>query len=191
MGTLTVSTTATAAGTAVVPAPTLAPQVQQQHSPTSPSTTRAPSLSEQIQQPQQGQLALPIANAGISKTVNENTKVTLDARASYSPNSGGKIVAYQWTQLHTGVPITLSGANTPTPTFTAPVVTIDTVLGFSLRVMDNHGSVSTNTAAVYVMIKHHTAGVANSHGTNTASGSTSQQLRQNPSTPLPPPILVR
>jgi hypothetical protein len=53
-----------------------------------------------------------------------------------------------------GVPVTLAGVNTPTPTFTAPIVPTDTVLGFSLRVMDNHGSISTNTAIAYVMVKH-------------------------------------
>jgi hypothetical protein len=61
---------------------------------------------QQNQQAQQQQQQLPpIANAGISKTVTQNTIVTLDGTASYSPNAGagGKIVAYQWTQLHMGV----------------------------------------------------------------------------------------
>ncbi len=50
--------------------------------------------------------------------------------------------------------VSLSGANTATPIFTAPAVHTDTVLGFSLRVMDNHGVISTNPAVVYIMIKH-------------------------------------
>ena len=53
-----------------------------------------------------------------------------------------------------GAPVTLSGANAPTPTFIAPIVTSDTVLGFSLKVMDDHGAIGTNPAVVYVMIKH-------------------------------------
>ena len=80
----------------------------------------------------------------------------MDGRASYSPIIGnGNIAAYQWTQLPTGIPVALTGANTAPPTFTAPIVPTDnTLLVFSLRVMDNHGTVSTNPAIVYVMIKH-------------------------------------
>ena len=80
----------------------------------------------------------------------------MDGRASYSPIIGnGNIATYQWTQLPTGIPVALTGANTATPTFTAPIVPTDnTLLVFSLRVMDNHGTVSTNPAIVYVMIKH-------------------------------------
>jgi len=119
----------------------------------------------QPQQLQQLQQQLPIANAGVSKTVAENTLVTLDGRASYSTHnsdgaisgggsSGTIIVAYQWTQLPMGVPVVLSNANSATPTFTAPTVSKDTTVAFSLRVMDNHGMVSTNPALVYIMIKH-------------------------------------
>jgi hypothetical protein len=105
-------------------------------------------------QSSQNQQLTPIANAGISRTVNENTKVTLDGRASYSP-TGGVVVGYQWTQLAiTGVPVLLVGANTATPTFSVPMVPTDTVLAFSLRVLDNHGSVSTNPSVVYVSVKH-------------------------------------
>jgi hypothetical protein len=103
----------------------------------------------------QQQLQEPVAVAGVSQTVYENTTVILDGRRSYDPNGGVSIVAYQWTQLPIGIPVLLSGANTPTPTFTAPIINTDnTVLGFSLRVMDNHGVVSANPAIVYVMIKH-------------------------------------
>jgi hypothetical protein len=52
-----------------------------------------------------------------------------------------------------GVPVTLAGANTATPSFTTPIVPSGTTLAFSLRVMDNHGSTSINTAIVYVMVK--------------------------------------
>jgi hypothetical protein len=85
--------------------------------------------------------------------VNENTRVTLDVRSSYSAN-GGMIAAYKWTQLPNGIPVTLTGANTATPTFTAPVVPKDTVLAFSLRVVEDHGGVNANPAVVYVMVKH-------------------------------------
>jgi len=104
------------------------------------------------QYPQSQQLP-PIANAGISQTVNENTKVTLDGRASYSP-TGGIVVAYQWTQLTSGEPVILTGANTATPAFTPPMLPTDTGLEFSLRVLDNHGAVSTNSSVVHIMVRH-------------------------------------
>jgi hypothetical protein len=116
-------------------------------------------------QPLQAQHTAPIANAGISQTVTENVKVILDGRTSH-PADGDTIVVYQWTQLPTGVPVTLTGANTDTPTFTVPVVPTDTVLAFSLRVVDNHGAGSTNPAVVYVMVKH------NPHYGPTTGGNT-------------------
>ena len=78
------------------------------------------SISPNHSSPQNQQLP-PVANAGISQTVNENTKVTLDGRASYSP-TGGIIVAYQWTQLPNGVPISTNRGNTATPSLTPSAV---------------------------------------------------------------------
>ena len=79
--------------------------------------------------------------------------------------SDGTLVAYPWTQLPTGIPVTLIGANTATPTFRAPLLpTGNTLLAFSLRVMDNDGTVSTNPAIVYVMIKHSANNSALSRG---------------------------
>jgi len=135
----------------------------------------------------------PIANAGISLTVNENARVTLDGRASYSP-TGGVVIAYQWTQLTTGVPVTLTGANTATPTFTTPLVPTDTGLAFSLRVVDNHGSISTNPAVVYVMVMHNTSNIpASSNGINQPQKQQQQQLilpsshsPNSPTQPAPP-----
>jgi hypothetical protein len=99
----------------------------------------------------------PIANAGISQTVVGGTTVTLDGRSSYDPN-GGKIAAYSWTQVPSsgGVQVTLAGANTANPTFTAPIVPNGNTitLTFSLRVMDSQANlVSTNPAIVYVFVK--------------------------------------
>ena len=69
----------------------------------------------------------PIANAGISQVVNANTTVILDGGNSYVPtqpgisstSSSGRIIAYEWAQLRIGVPVSLVGANTPTPMFKA------------------------------------------------------------------------
>jgi hypothetical protein len=116
----------------------------------------------------------PIANAGISQTVYGGTIVTLDGRSSYDPDNyaaGGYannyinnhgIAAYEWTQI----PITttsglqtstviLQGANTATPTFVSPILPYDTILAFSLKVMDSDGrTISSNPAIVYVYVKH-------------------------------------
>jgi hypothetical protein len=53
--------------------------------------------------------------------------------------------------------VILTGTNTATPTFTTPLVPTDTVLALSLRVMDNHGAISSNPSIVYVIVKHHIA----------------------------------
>jgi hypothetical protein len=110
--------------------------------------------------------------------VYENTTVILDGRRSYDPNLGSGIVAYQWTQLPIGVPVTLVGASSATPTFTAPVVHTDTVLGFSLRVMDNHGAISTMPAIVYVMIKHNPSIGPTTTGSSNAPSPNANQLQQ-------------
>jgi hypothetical protein len=131
----------------------------------------------QSQQPQQQQLQpqqhinqQPIANPGVSQTVYGGIVVTLDGRASYDPdnyvgagnaNNHG-IAGYQWIQIpltysgaQTPAVITLQGANTPTPTFVAPILPYDTILAFGLRVVDNDGgAVSSNPAIVYVYVKH-------------------------------------
>jgi len=54
--------------------------------------------------------------------------------------NGATIVPYQWIQT-SGTPISLNGANTATPTFTAP--TVATSLAFSLTVKDSTGAVSS------------------------------------------------
>jgi len=76
----------------------------------------------------------------------------------------------------------LLGTNTATPTFTSPVVSTDTVLGFSLRVMDNHVAISANPAVVYVMVKH------NTH-TPLSSGAINQQTPP-PNTFFYPPLTL-
>jgi len=81
----------------------------------------------------------PIANAGPSQTVSQGSPVTLDGRGSFAQN-GGTIVSYSWVQT-TGTAVSLNGANTATPTFTAPTVT--TSLAFSLTVTDSRGAVSS------------------------------------------------
>lgn len=58
----------------------------------------------------------PTANAGPDQTKNEGTLVTLDGSGS-----NGLSLTYAWTQV-AGPPVALTGANTASPTFTAPMV---------------------------------------------------------------------
>jgi hypothetical protein len=130
----------------------------------------SPSVSSSSPPPPQQPLVPPIAKAGVSEIADANTNVMLDGRNSFVPilqqqantttiagiNNNKTIIAYQWTQIPVGVPVTMTGANTPTPTFTAPMISYDTTLAFSLQVMSNDGQVSSNQAIVYVMVKHYT-----------------------------------
>jgi hypothetical protein len=90
----------------------------------------------------------PVANAGTDQTVNEGTAgVTLNGGSS--TDSDGTITSYSWRQT-AGPTVTLTGANTATPSFTAPSVTADTTLTFSLTVTDNGGASASDTVNVLV-----------------------------------------
>jgi Tetratricopeptide repeat/PKD domain len=96
---------------------------------------------------------LPTANAGSDQTVNAGDTVTLDGSGSRDPD--GNITSYSWMQ--TAGPLlpaaTLSDPNIPSPTFTAPSVSYDTTLKFSLTVKDDKGAASNNPAIVSVTVK--------------------------------------
>ena len=92
-------------------------------------------------------ISLPIANAGVSQTVSSGASVTLSgagSTGSISILNGYKtqatISSYAWTQV-SGTTVLLNGANTATPTFTAP--TVATTLVFSMTVTDSTGAVSS------------------------------------------------
>lgn len=94
---------------------------------------------------------LPIADAGTNQTVNELSPVTLDGTGSSDP--AGKSLTYSWTQI-LGTSVTLSGANTATPSFTAPQVNIggtngSTTLTFRLTVSNGETN-SSSTVNVIV-----------------------------------------
>ena len=92
----------------------------------------------------------PVAVAGQDQIVNEGSTVTLNGTQSTDPN--GIILSYSWRQIPTNHFITLSGADTPVWSFTAPRISTDTTLTFELMVTDNNGL--TNSSTVNILIKH-------------------------------------
>ncbi|NQT85033.1 hypothetical protein HQ563_18605, partial [bacterium] len=90
---------------------------------------------------------LTAAVAGIDQRVYEGTPVTLDGTGS-TTTSGN--ITYSWTQTE-GTEATLTGANTATPSFTAPAVwDYNDDLIFQLEVDDGVAGVSTDTVTVNV-----------------------------------------
>jgi MYXO-CTERM domain-containing protein len=87
----------------------------------------------------------PTANAGADQTVNEGAAVTLSGSGT---DPDGNTLTYAWAQTG-GQPVTLSGGDSATATFTAPEVTADTVLTFTVTVSDGTLS-STDTVAITV-----------------------------------------
>ena len=115
----------------------------------------------------------PIAVAGPDQIVNEGSTVTLNGTESRDPN--GIILSYVWRQIPTTHFITLSGADTPVWSFTAPRVSTDTMLRFELAVTDNNGS--TDGSPVNVLVKHSVSSTAMKQqpieSTNTSTTNTS------------------
>jgi hypothetical protein len=87
----------------------------------------------------------PNANAGFDQSVTPGALVRLDGRGSTDPE--GLPLTYSWTQT-SGPEVTLSGANTATPTFTAP--TGGATLTFQLEVCNTDSLCDTDTVAIIV-----------------------------------------
>jgi uncharacterized repeat protein (TIGR01451 family) len=82
----------------------------------------------------------PVADAGSDQTVKSRVLVTLDGSNSSDP--GGHLpLTYGWTQTG-GIPVALSSEVISQPTFTAPDVTDQTILTFTLVVTNSIGQVS-------------------------------------------------
>lgn len=88
---------------------------------------------------------LPTVTAAF-EAADEKSDVTLTAVAA---DSDGEITSYSWTQT-AGTPVTLTGADTATLSFTAPSVTEDTELTFSLSVTDDDEEASAVSGTVTV-----------------------------------------
>ena len=94
--------------------------------------------------------AAPIASAGPNQSVNSSAAVALDGSLSHDPE--GQALTYAWTQA-TGATVTLAGANTAHPTFTAPAVPSGSpaiTLTFSLVVSDGLANSIPATVSITV-----------------------------------------
>lgn len=91
---------------------------------------------------------LPNADAGADFGVAEGLQGGLSGVASTDPDMDA--LTYAWTQL-TGPPTPLTGANTVSPTFTAPQVPATTTVMFRLTVNDGRGGLDTDDIVVTIV----------------------------------------
>jgi len=87
-------------------------------------------------------------DAGADQTVQTGGAVTLVGTAD-SPD--GSITSYEWVQI-SGEIVVLTGENTSSASFTAPIITADTVLIFQLMVNDDRGGRVTDDVNVFVTV---------------------------------------
>lgn len=88
----------------------------------------------------------PVADAGPDRSVKQRTTFTLDGRASRDPD--GAIVRWYWNQIY-GPPLTIVGADTPTPTIRAPKYGWSELL-FELIVTDDRGAAAADIVSVRI-----------------------------------------
>jgi hypothetical protein len=97
----------------------------------------------------------PVADAGADQGVNEGSLVTLSGALSFDPD--GDQLTFLWTQI-SGTPVTLSGADTDSPTFTAPVLPGSTgsvsILTFALTVSDGALTSTAETRVTVEQVNH-------------------------------------
>jgi len=103
-----------------------------------------------------------VAFAGTDQQVVPGKTVTLDAGGSTGPITG-----FHWTQT-AGPTVTLTDATAKTTTFTAPTVTADTTLTFSLSV-DGPGTPAPNTVDITVLASAPAAADSNAGPDQTAA----------------------
>ena len=113
---------------------------------------------------------LPVAIAGLNQSVTAGTSFMLDGSQSSDPT--GQPLTFTWTQP-AGPIVTLDNAQSPKPSFLAPMVTTDTVLTFQLIV--SNGTSTSAPVTVTITVK-----------TLPSSGGQPPE-GQTPSTPTPVP----
>jgi len=94
----------------------------------------------------------PFADAGADQVVGEGTTVLLDASGSFDED--GDDLTYSWTQT-AGTPVTLTGADTASPTFIAPLVgPAGDLLRFDLSVDDGLLATGASVAVTVENVNH-------------------------------------
>ncbi len=93
----------------------------------------------------------PIADAGPDQNnIAEGASVTLDGSRSDDSDGDNSALTYAWTQVGTST-VTLTGADTIAPTFTAPAnLLTDASLAFSLIVNDGTNASATDTVTITI-----------------------------------------
>ena len=114
----------------------------------------------------------PTADAGVDRAVYEGDIVTLDGTRSSDPDVGDTLT-YFWEQQFQGnssLPVTLTGGDTPRPTFTAPQVnTLREQLVFLLTVDDGNGG--TDIDDVTITVNNGTRPIPDNRNQRSSSGS--------------------
>lgn len=90
----------------------------------------------------------PNADAGPDSTITEGNTAQLNGNGSTDPD--GDPLSFAWTQI-SGPTVSLVGANSATPTFTAPSVTASTPLTFRLTVSDGRGGSDSDDVTITVL----------------------------------------
>jgi Protein of unknown function (DUF1800)/Bacterial Ig domain len=89
----------------------------------------------------------PVANAGSDQQVSEGSSVTLNGGGT---DVDGDTLTYSWQQTAGAVTVNLVGANTATPSFTAPAINAYTTLTFTLTVSDGRGGTGKDSVDINV-----------------------------------------
>ncbi|MHC4575183.1 MAG: PKD domain-containing protein [Planctomycetota bacterium] len=97
-----------------------------------------------------GSRNVPVADAGSSRYAGTDP-VQLDGTGSYDPDNSGPL-SYQWQQI-SGPNLTITGADTPTPTISGFTPT-DSIQRCEFQLIVNDGEYDSLPGAVYVIIVH-------------------------------------
>ena len=95
----------------------------------------------------EGEVAPPVARAGTDRSVAEDRTATLDGGGSTGP--AGHALTYSWRQSGGRPTVSLSGANTATPSFEAPNLVAPATLTFELTVSAG-GESASDTVAITI-----------------------------------------